>query len=219
MFVWCSQEINENANDYWLRVMDISKQFNVTRTKRCCTVMGRTESDDMPTAHLLYACMQCADIFFLRADICQLGMDQRKVNMLAREYAAKQKWRPPIVISHHMLMGLKEGQEKMSKSDPDSAIFMEDEPRDVNLKIKQAFCPPGQVEKNPCLDYVKHIVFGKLDTFLEQDYVAGNLHPQDLKGSLAEAINSFLEPVRQHFKNDENAKQLLAQVKKFRVTK
>lgn len=25
-----------------------------------------------------------------------------------------------------MLMGLKEGQEKMSKSDPDSAIFMED---------------------------------------------------------------------------------------------
>ena len=26
----------------------------------------------------------------------------------------------------HMLAGLKEGQEKMSKSDPDSAIFMED---------------------------------------------------------------------------------------------
>jgi tyrosyl-tRNA synthetase len=25
-----------------------------------------------------------------------------------------------------MLMGLKEGQEKMSKSDPESAIFMED---------------------------------------------------------------------------------------------
>jgi tyrosyl-tRNA synthetase len=25
-----------------------------------------------------------------------------------------------------MLMGLKEGQDKMSKSDPDSAIFMED---------------------------------------------------------------------------------------------
>jgi tyrosyl-tRNA synthetase len=30
--------------------------------------------------------MQCADIFFLKADICQLGVDQRKVNMLAREY-------------------------------------------------------------------------------------------------------------------------------------
>jgi tyrosyl-tRNA synthetase len=37
----------------------------------------------------------------------------------------------PIIVSHHMLMGLKEGQEKMSKSDPDSAIFMEDSAADV----------------------------------------------------------------------------------------
>jgi tyrosyl-tRNA synthetase len=55
-------------------------------------------------------------------------MDQRKVNMLAREYcdAAEPKIKfKPVILSHHMLMGLKEGQEKMSKSDPDSAIFME----------------------------------------------------------------------------------------------
>ena len=45
-----------------------------------------------------------------------------------REYAgAKKKKFKPVVISHHMLAGLKEGQEKMSKSDPDSAIFMEGE--------------------------------------------------------------------------------------------
>jgi len=59
-----------------------------------------------------------------------------------------------------MLMGLKEGQEKMSKSDPDSAIFMEDSEADVKRKIKQAYCPPGVVEGNPCLDWTKHIVFG-----------------------------------------------------------
>ena len=41
-----------------------------------------------------------------------------------------------------MLMGLKEGQEKMSKSDPDSAIFMEDTEADLKRKIKKAFCPP-----------------------------------------------------------------------------
>jgi tyrosyl-tRNA synthetase len=49
-----------------------------------------------------------------------------QVNMLAREYCdtagIKNK---PIILSHHMLYGLKKGQEKMSKSDPDSAIFME----------------------------------------------------------------------------------------------
>jgi tyrosyl-tRNA synthetase len=64
-------------------------------------------------------------------------MDQRKVNMLAREYCTETKRKfKPIILSHRnfflkftlldMLMGLKEGQEKMSKSDPESAIFMED---------------------------------------------------------------------------------------------
>jgi tyrosyl-tRNA synthetase len=51
---------------------------------------------------------------------------------LSREYAKDKKMRfSPVIISHHMLMGLKEGQEKMSKSDPDSAIFMEDSVTDV----------------------------------------------------------------------------------------
>eukprot|EP00438_Fugacium_kawagutii_P000112 Skav218726 [mRNA] locus=scaffold1346:788588:791638:+ [translate_table: standard] len=44
------------------------------------------------------------DIFLLRADICQLGLDQRKVNMQAREYCGsvgiKHK---PIILSHHMM--------------------------------------------------------------------------------------------------------------------
>ena len=35
-----------------------------------------------------------------------------------------------------------QGQEKMSKSDPNSAIFMEDAREDVDRKIKKAFCPP-----------------------------------------------------------------------------
>jgi tyrosyl-tRNA synthetase len=46
--------------------------------------MGRKEQDEMSAAQIFYPCMQCADVFFLKADICQLGLDQRKVNMLAR---------------------------------------------------------------------------------------------------------------------------------------
>jgi tryptophanyl-tRNA synthetase len=41
-----------------------------------------------------------------------------------------------------MMPGLLEGQEKMSKSDPNSAIFMEDSEAEVSAKIKKAFCPP-----------------------------------------------------------------------------
>ena len=78
-FLWASDEINNRANDYWLRVMDIARRFNVPRIVRCCTIMGRKENDDLSAAQILYPCMQCADIFFLKADVCQLGMDQRKV--------------------------------------------------------------------------------------------------------------------------------------------
>ena len=47
--------------------------------------------------------------------------------MLAREYCdAIKAEHKPIILSHHMLMGLKEGALKMSKSDVMTAIFMED---------------------------------------------------------------------------------------------
>ena len=65
-----------------------------------------------------------------------------------------------------MMYGLKEGQTKMSKSDPESAIFMEDTVEDVNWKIKNAFCPNKVIVDNPILDYIKHIIFGFADEFL-----------------------------------------------------
>lgn len=45
-----------------------------------------------------------------------------------------------------MLYGLKAGQAKMSKSDPDSSIFMEDTLEDIQRKIMKAYCPrvPGE---------------------------------------------------------------------------
>ncbi len=102
-FLWASDEINARSDEYWTRVIDIARRNNINRIKRCATIMGRNEEDDLSVSQLLYPCMQCTDIFFLKADICQLGMDQRKVNMLAREYCddagIKDK---PIILSHRM---------------------------------------------------------------------------------------------------------------------
>ncbi len=83
-FLWASEEINAHADEYWTLVMDIARMNNLARIQRCCTIMGRKDTDEMSAAQIFYPCMQCADVFFLKADICQLGMDQRKVNMLAR---------------------------------------------------------------------------------------------------------------------------------------
>ena len=159
-------------------------------------------------------------MFFLKADITSLGMDQRKVNMLVREYAKKKKRLSPVIISHHMVMGL-DGSDKMSKSNPDNAIFMDDESFEVKRKIKKAFCEERNIIKNPLLDWAKNIIFPinkfmiipedkkwntperKYDDYnlMEKDFAEGKIHPNDLKNSMINHINNLLDPVREYFKN------------------
>lgn len=107
VFKWASEEITQHADKYWPTMLDVARRFNITRVKKCCQIMGRMEGS-LTAAQILYPLMQCTDVFFLNANICQLGVDQRKVNMLAREYcdAAKISHKP-IILSHHMLFGLK----------------------------------------------------------------------------------------------------------------
>jgi tyrosyl-tRNA synthetase len=92
-----------------MKVMDIACNNSIGRIQKCATIMGKKESDSLKVSQLFYPCMQCTDIFFLDVDICQLGLDQRKVNMLAREYADKSSDKP-IIVSHAMISGLIEGQ-------------------------------------------------------------------------------------------------------------
>ena len=107
--------------------------------------------------------------------------------MLAREYCDKNKsMKKPIIVSHHMLAGMTKPKDeetkveenddedtialkkaiknKMSKSDPNSAIFMEDDEDKVILKVKKAYCEPmvdidDNENKNPILDYCENIIF------------------------------------------------------------
>ena len=243
-FLWSSQEINSNAKDYWKRVLDIGRRNTLARIKKCCQIMGRKEGS-LTAAQILYPLMQCSDIFYLKADICQLGCDQRKVNMLAREYCdAIGKKLKPVILSHHMLAGLGAGQAKMSKSDPESAIFMEDTAEDVERKIMKAYCPKvvlakdtvnedGSVtpnlEKNPCLDYVQNLVFGQphpkfvacgksYETYkeVEEAFLSGALTEEGLKRGLIDALNALLDPVRGHFASSAKAKALLEKIHAYR---
>jgi tyrosyl-tRNA synthetase len=248
-FMWASDLAKDP--DYWKLVLQIATNSTLDRVKRCTQIMGRKESDTLRASQILYPCMQAADIFHLGVDICQLGMDQRKVNMLAREVAPKMGFNVPVAVHHHMLMGLLQPSAsdltgldrvidmKMSKSNPDSAVFMLDSPEEVTSKIvKKAWCPAKQATDNPILEYAKFIIFGKAHeltferpakfggpvTFtsydeLEKAFVGGQLHPLDLKKGVAAEINRMLEPVRKHFAENKRAKELLDFVRAQKVTK
>ena len=231
--------------------MQIARNSTMQRILRTVQIMGRSESDSLQASQIIYPCMQAADIFQLKADICQLGMDQRKVNVLAREIGPKLGLWKPVVVSHHILMGLTQpaqtkGEDKtdrtialkMSKSSPDSAIFMTDTEDDIKRKIKNAWCPEKQITENPILEYNKYIIFEKFKSLklerpakfggdlefasyqeLEKSFAEGKLHPMDLKTATAKHINELIKPIRDHFEKNAKAKKLLEEVNSFQVTR
>jgi tyrosyl-tRNA synthetase len=251
--------------EYWKKVILIAKSHSLTRTKRSLAIAGREADDSQPAAFVFYPSMQCADIFHIGADICQLGLDQRKVNMLAREVASKKDMvkrlgyegrgvnGKPVVVSHKMLMGLQgpleakgfdenskidaEISSKMSKSLPETAIFVHDSREDIIRKINAAFCPLKVVEGNPIVEYVKEVIFRRYEEFevkrpakyggditfysyseLERAFVSGELHPQDLKLATAEYLDRMIEPIRNHFKK-KKTKKLYETVKSYEITR
>lgn len=66
-FLWASEEINKSPDEYWTLVMDVARRSTLARVRRCSQIMGREESDDQSAAQVFYPCMQCADIFYLKA--------------------------------------------------------------------------------------------------------------------------------------------------------
>jgi tyrosyl-tRNA synthetase len=168
-FVWANEAMKDV--EYWKKVMQIARNSTLKRIIRCSQIMGRSESEALQASQIFYPCMQCADIFYLNVDIPQLGMDQRKVNMLAREVGPKLGWWKPVAVHHHMLMSLEQPPAesgnpveraiamKMSKSRPSSAIFMDDSEEEVKQKIRAAYCPEKIIEENPVIEYCRHIIF------------------------------------------------------------
>lgn len=210
--------------DYWEKVMKVGKVTSLSRIKRAMTIMGRKEDDaELDSSKFLYPLMQATDIFQMDIDVAYSGIDQRRAHMLAREAGEKLHWKVPVALHTPLLPGLKGVSRmdpvanKMSKSDPDSGIIINDSPTDIERKIKKAFCPP-EVEGNPLLAIAKMILFQNNPVFmiersekfggplefrsyaeLESTYASGKLHPMDLKNGVAKALSDQLAPVRAYF--------------------
>jgi len=171
--------------------------------------------------------------------------------MLAREVAKPLGFRKPVCIHTHLLMGLrlKERKEKfdedeklsarialkMSKSIPESCIFVHDEPEVIREKVRKAYCPPKEEYPNPVLEIAKYVVFPEAGQLLVKreeryggdvlyrdygellrDYKEGKLHPLDLKNAVADSLIEILKPVREYF---DRHSDVLEEMKKIEVTR
>lgn len=228
---------------YWETVIRVSQNASTARIMRSLDIMGRQKGGEVDYARTMYPSMQVADVFFLEVDIAHAGMDQRKAHVVMRDvakkvYADKSK---PIALHHPLLIGLQQPPQwpipsdkdekdvildmKMSKSDPASALWVHDDEKTIEEKIKKAFCPEKEVKYNPILNWVGHIFFwNRMQPFrierkpehggdvefktyeeLESAYAAGDVHPMDLKAAVAKELTELLAPVREHFAKPEIA--------------
>jgi tyrosyl-tRNA synthetase len=238
---------------YWAKTVAVAKNLTIARARRTLEIAGRKETEANYVSDFLYTPMQVADIFQLEVKICQLGMDQRKANVVARELGQKLGFWKPVCVHHHMLQGLEkpaiwpipEGKEKealasakMSKSQPQTCVFIYDSPEEIRTKIANAFCPEKVIEFNPIIDICRHIIFRETETFLVERparfggatefndfeelakaYREGKLHPLDLKKAVAEELTKILAPVRKYFATNREAREGLEVLRRAQVTR
>lgn len=230
--VYAEDLVDDQA--YWATLIKVAKSTSVARVRRALTIMGRRADEaESDFSKLIYPLMQVTDIYELDVDIALGGIDQRKAHMLARDVAEKLE-RKKVVAIHTPLLPSLQGvtkmevralpadeflaEIKMSKSKPESAIFVTDSDEDIRTKIARAYCPPREVEGNPVLGIAKYIVFrgaevefrierpskygGPVSYWryrdLEKDYAEGKIHPADLKNSVAEYLIKLISPIRSY---------------------
>jgi Tyrosyl-tRNA synthetase len=221
-FIWATDMIHKPT--YMEGMIKSAKSTTLSRLKRALPIMGRTEEDaESDFSKYMYPLMQVNDIFELDVDVALGGMDQRHAHMLARDIAEKTH-RKKVVSFHSPILGSLKGSgrmdnfQKMSKSDPGSAILMSDTPEEVGEKIKNAFCPMGESKGNPLMDIMRIVVFPEFEDVkierpvkkggdisfkhfsdLEKMYVNREIHPLDLKAATERYLMRLIKPYQQIF--------------------
>ena len=218
-------KLYEEKTEYWSELVKFTKHMSIARTMRTLTIMGRSEDDKkIDVAKLLYPAMQAVDIHSLDVDIAHAGMDQRKIHMLVREIFPKMKWKVPVAVHHKLLPGLSKPTDtndskilgKMSKSDPNSGIFIHNTDDEIKKKISKAWCEEANTENNPLLEIAKTVIFhefkemnverpekfgGNVSYFdykqLETDFAGKKLHPGDLKQTVGNYLTKVISPIRE----------------------
>ena len=225
-YLYASDYVNDAG--YWELVLRVAKNASLARIRRSMDIMGRTADEaEKDFSKFLYPAMQVADIFYLDLDLAYGGMDQRHAHMLCRDIAKKMDKKSPVALHTPILSSLEPGSRmdaKMSKSKPTSCIFIHDSPDDVEEKIRQAYCPEGVVEDNPILEFCRYLLFPSFDEMtierpekyggdlhfegydeLAAAFAEKELHPLDLKQTVAGYLNELLAPVREYFeRNPDN---------------
>ena len=169
-------------------------------------------------SQLLYPIMQVLDIKYLGVEVAEGGLEQRKVHMIGRDMKDISGYNF-IALHTPLITSLKGPGQKMSKSIPGSGISVTDSYEEIKKTVKGAYCPEKDTKENPILQITQLIIFPRIKKFeikrpdkfggnidfdsyekLEKAYVAGKIHPLDLKNAVTEYLEKIIRPIRENWK-------------------
>ena len=199
--------------DYTTKVYQLATMTTLKRAKRSMDQVSRHD-DNPKVASVIYPIMQTVDMAALEVDVALGGMEQRKIQMLARENLEKIDENVPVCIHTPLLHGL-DGDAKMSSS-KGNFIAVDDSVEDITKKINKSYCPQGEIEDNPMIEIAETFVYPNQEKLLIkrpekfggdielthdeliENFKNGDLHPMDLKTGIKDFLIKYLAPVREY---------------------
>ncbi len=262
-FVMASEFYEDLGVKYFENFLKVSMNNTLSRIRRSISILGRKQGESVNFGQLVYVPMQVADIFSLEVNVAHGGIDQRKAHVIAIDLGDRFGYKP-IALHHELVLGIgitegdaeriREAREsgskdafvdavlniKMSKSLPETAIFLHDDEEAIRRKILRAYCPPRDVKVNPIISMLENVVFPyitrrkeyfkvynpkKDEEYIFKDfdevadaYISGNLHPLDLKNALAEYLWRILKPISEYL-NRGYGRRYLEELSEMGITR
>ncbi|MCA9390577.1 tryptophan--tRNA ligase [candidate division WWE3 bacterium] len=178
----------------------------------------------LPLGFFMYPVSQAADILIVKGEIVPVGEDQVPHVEQTREIARKFNSvygevfpEPEAVVGKIARLVGTDGNAKMSKS-IGNTIYLRDDEETIKKQVMSMYTDPnrvhptdpGNVEGNPVFIY--HDAFNpNTDEVndLKERYQKGTVGDVEVKEKLVQAINTFLEPIRErHRYYEEHAEEV-----------
>jgi len=136
------------ANEIGVLTLLLARHVSVTELLRLPTLKEKVKSENVENANallMMYPVIMTADILIQRSNIVPVGKDQESHIEIARKIARRFNKEVEDIFpepSTHVIETVKilslRGESKMSKSFPEDAIFLTDNPDVVRIKIKRS---------------------------------------------------------------------------------
>lgn len=207
-------QLNKN---YFHDLLKLSTFTNIRNsTKAASEAVKTAQGNNIILSGMIYPLMQALDEVYLDVDAQFAGLDQRKIQVYARDYLPKIGYESRIEIMAPMIRGLV-GKQMHSSVEGTKIDLLETEDK-IKSKIKKAECAEGNPD-NGIMALLKNMFFilkqDKGEKFiverpekfgggveygnyekLEKDFMEKKLHPLDLKNAFTKEVIKLLKPFR-----------------------